>query len=435
MNNIQLTATRQTLMDQQVFIKVSGLKPNVKVTIIATSLVLVARGQAMFFSFAYYAADGKGEVDVGVMPSVGGSYTGIEPMGLFWSMTLAPGQTPGRRFSVSDVTKPVIVKLTLCEGHINDIDQRVIEFHDEKSQIMLQSCQVERWYMKWDGSILRIPVRSGNLRGTLFVPKDNKMYPGVIDMFGSAGGLMEFRAALLASHGFAVLALAYFAYDNLPNNLQLNLEYFSDAVDWLEAQPMVLKNSVGIIGVSLGANLACISPLLNSKVKAVVSINGTHYLFGATFHYKGQKVPSRPVDASKIKITPNGAVSSPLSPVSGHPDIENCLLKIQQAAPSTSFLFIHGGSDNNTDPEHGFVLASRLNTSGHQRSRLLIYPGAGHLIEPPYTPLNRYVFFKTYGDIVDYGGDMRMHAFAQESSWKEIITFLQHILPTNYSHL
>ena len=51
-------------------------------------------------------------------------------------------------------------------------------------------------------------------------------FPGVIDMFGTAGGLTEFRAALLASRGFAALALAYFAYEDLPAKFEFNLEYF-----------------------------------------------------------------------------------------------------------------------------------------------------------------------------------------------------------------
>ena len=55
-------------------------------------------------------------------------------------------------------------------------------------------------------------------------------FPGVIDMFGTGGGLMQFRAALLASRGFVALSLAYFNYEDLPSNLDLTLEYFE--VDW-----------------------------------------------------------------------------------------------------------------------------------------------------------------------------------------------------------
>ena len=45
-------------------------------------------------------------------------------------------------------------------------------------------------------------------------------------MFGTAGGIIEFRAALLASRGFAALALPYFDYEDLPKDYNFNLEYF-----------------------------------------------------------------------------------------------------------------------------------------------------------------------------------------------------------------
>lgn len=65
-------------------------------------------------------------------------------------------------------------------------------------------------------------------------------FPAVIDLFGGAGGLIEFRAGLLASRGFAVLALAFFAYEDLPKGLtQLDLDYFEEAVELLLRHPKV----------------------------------------------------------------------------------------------------------------------------------------------------------------------------------------------------
>ena len=43
-------------------------------------------------------------------------------------------------------------------------------------------------------------------------------FPAVVDMFGSVGGLVEIRAALLASRGFLTLALPYFSYKDLPSS-------------------------------------------------------------------------------------------------------------------------------------------------------------------------------------------------------------------------
>nr|KAG5692507.1 hypothetical protein BaRGS_018712 [Batillaria attramentaria] len=52
-------------------------------------------------------------------------------------------------------------------------------------------------------------------------------HPGVIDMFGAAGGLMEIRASLMASHGFVTFALAFFRYKDLPRTeTELQFDYF-----------------------------------------------------------------------------------------------------------------------------------------------------------------------------------------------------------------
>lgn len=65
-------------------------------------------------------------------------------------------------------------------------------------------------------------------------------FPGIIDLFGTGGGLCEYRASLLAGHGFAVLALAYFRFEDLPENLEdMHLEYFEEAVNFMLQHPQV----------------------------------------------------------------------------------------------------------------------------------------------------------------------------------------------------
>lgn len=62
----------------------------------------------------------------------------------------------------------------------------------------------------------------------------------VIDLFGGIGGLIEIRASLLASHGFAVLALAYCDYEDLPFQLEKgDLEYFEEDANFLLRHPKV----------------------------------------------------------------------------------------------------------------------------------------------------------------------------------------------------
>lgn len=65
-------------------------------------------------------------------------------------------------------------------------------------------------------------------------------FSGIIDLFGTGGGLCEYRASLLAGHGFAVLALAYFRFEDLPEYLNdVHLEYFEEAVHFMLQHPKV----------------------------------------------------------------------------------------------------------------------------------------------------------------------------------------------------
>lgn len=54
------------------------------------------------------------------------------------------------------------------------------------------------------------------------------------------GGPFELRAALLAKRGFAVLAFAFQAYQDLPRRAdKFHLEYFEEGIDFLRKQPEV----------------------------------------------------------------------------------------------------------------------------------------------------------------------------------------------------
>lgn len=74
-------------------------------------------------------------------------------------------------------------------------------------------------------------------------------FPGVIDMYGDEGGLIELRSSLLATHGFAALSLPYFDFEDLPMVLkELKLEYFEEAARFLQRHPKVsaIRNLSGL---------------------------------------------------------------------------------------------------------------------------------------------------------------------------------------------
>ena len=42
--------------------------------------------------------------------------------------------------------------------------------------------------------VRRVLVHEGRVRAALYLPPGDGPFPGVVDMFGSVGGLMEFRS-------------------------------------------------------------------------------------------------------------------------------------------------------------------------------------------------------------------------------------------------
>ncbi|KAJ6667319.1 hypothetical protein lerEdw1_017297 [Lerista edwardsae] len=207
------------LHDEPVQVKVEGLSPLQEVTLRAS---LQDDHGELFQSFAYYRAGSSGELDLSVSASLGGSYSGVEPMGLLWSLA---SQSPNKRLAKRDVLNPFRVTYAVHEGR--GADGRVLD-----------TCTSERWFLA--EGVERIPVREGRLRATLFLPPGPGPFPGLLDLYGTGGGLVEFRASLLASRGFVTLALAYLAYEDLPSHPEfLELEYFGEAVTFLRKQQKV----------------------------------------------------------------------------------------------------------------------------------------------------------------------------------------------------
>ena len=154
-------------VDEVMRISVAGLFGKQRVTL---KTKLTGDKGERFESFAYYIADEQGRVCVSSQPSVGGSYIGVEPMGLLWSMKPSPGQRDGIRLLKKDVTKPYIVNLDVFDGHL------LLGGEQESVGESLTSATFEKSYMK--AGVRRIPVKEGRIRGTLFLPPGDGPFPG-----------------------------------------------------------------------------------------------------------------------------------------------------------------------------------------------------------------------------------------------------------------
>lgn len=211
--------------DEPLSIAVRGLAPEQPVTL--RSALRDEKG-ALFRAHARYRADAGGELNLARAPALGGSFSGLEPMGLLWAME---PERPLWRLIKRDVQTPFLVELEVLDGHEPDGGQRLAQAVHERHFLA--------------PGVRRVPVREGRVRATLFLPPEPGPFPGIIDLFGVGGGLLEYRASLLAGKGFAVMALAYYNYDDLPKSIEtMHMEYFEEAVNYLRSHPEVRSPQV-----------------------------------------------------------------------------------------------------------------------------------------------------------------------------------------------
>ncbi|XP_051017923.1 bile acid-CoA:amino acid N-acyltransferase [Acomys russatus] len=411
----QLIATpSNALADEPVSIRAIGLPPSQMVTIKAT---LKDEKENLFQSKAFYKANEAGEVDLEQASSLGGDYVGVHPMGLFWS--LKPKRAFQRLIKKDVINSPFCITLDLYDSVII---QDTVTTPPKASQI------VQRWFA--GPGVQREQIREGRVRGALFLPPGKGPFPGIIDLFGSYGGLFEFRASLLASHGFAVMALAYFAYEDLPDTLLVeDLDYFEEAANFLLAHPKIQQPGIGVISLSKGADIGLAMACYLKQVVATVCINGFSIVFDIPLRYRDLVVTPIQLALERTEVHVSGAVrlrhytddsSNKLNPQN--------ILPIEKA--QGKILFIVGENDECLDSKANAQRAlDQLRRHGRSNGRMLAYPGAGHIIEPPFSPHCFASWHSVLGKPLLWGGDPIAHAAAQEHSWREILKFFrQHLL-------
>lgn len=395
--------------DEPVRIIVRGLAPEQRVTLRSS---LRDENGALFRAHARYCADAGGELDLTRAPALGGSFAGLEPMGLFWALEHEKHLV---RLVKRDVQTPFVVELEVLEGH-----------EPEGGRVLARAVHQRDFLAP---GVRREPVRAGRLRATLFLPPGEGPFPGILDLFGSGGGLCEYRASLLAGHGFAVLALAYFRFEDLPEYLnELHLEYFEEAVDFMLQHPKVKGPSVGLLGFSKGGDL-CLSMASYLKgITATVVINSCVANSLAPLHYKDMIIPDLGHDLGKHTTTESGFIN--LMNIWNNPLEEpyrQSLIPLEKA--QGPFLFIVGLDDHSWNSEfYARVASERLQAHGKERPQIIYCPGTSHCIDPPYFPLSRASVHSTLGLAVFYGGEPKAHSRAQVDVWQQIqIFFHKHL--------
>lgn len=190
----------------------------------------------------------------------------------------------------------------------------------------------------------------------------------------------------------------------------------------------VKATGIGVLGLSKGANVALAVATFWPGVRAAVSISGSGVNDFIPLRVKGITIPAHPYNMEKAKVS-GVAGSVDLSEIMDDPrDPATWDSRIPVEKSLAKFLFFSGQDDRNW-PSERFCreVVERLQQSG-RHVEFYCYPGAGHLLEPPYLPLCCVSAHRSLGLLMSWGGKWREHAKAQEDAWHRILTFFrQHL--------
>jgi dienelactone hydrolase len=279
----------RVLMDESAVIRVTGLQPGERVAVKAE--LQDGAGQS-WASEADFAADREGTVDLSKQAPTGGSYKEVSAMGLIWSM------------------RPVSKNVNVYRPHEN-LRSQTIRLRLVRDGVEAGSTHLEQLRVA-DG--VRQMRLTGQLHGVFFAPAGTERHPAVLVVGGSEGGIPILKAAWLASHGFAALALAYFRFEDLPPLLEaIPLEYFGEALQWIMNRPEIQPDRIAVVGTSRGGELALQLGSMYRQIHAVVAYvpanvrypaccGQTHFPYAWT--WKGQ-----PVSYLPLRFGPNSSAA------------------------------------------------------------------------------------------------------------------------------
>ena len=418
------------LLDQDVALEVSDVRPGARVGIQLRNHSLKAESSAEF------VADPRGVVDVAQHAPIAGDYEGVERAGLFWAARFDAGADVVSMIDTLARLEPFAYTATVTA---DDGESVSVDF----TRRLLGA------------DVIRTPVRDGRIRGALFAMKGVTDAPGVVVLGGSDGGnLYEFVGALLAAHGIAALSLAYFAYEDLPKDLvEIPLEYFAEAVAWLQRRPEVGRARVGVLGMSRGGEAALLVGASFPDLAAVVALVASGLsgggLAGADFSAMarsawtlgGTPTPLLPPPWDPVSMKEAQDAMASGKPFAGRAGILRALesagarvadVAIPVERTQGAILMMSGeddqlwGSTRLTEiAEERLKAAAFAYPFEHRR-----YSGAGHFgCLPPNLPTTS--TWARHGLVpmaLEYGGNARDNAAASADLWPRIVAFLhQHL--------
>ena len=389
-----------------------------------------------------YFADANGRVDLDTAPSLGGSYEGVSPHGLWCSaLPVAPEQLGAY---VADLPKHPEL------GTAPDLDAGALYTVTLTASIdgnIVATAAATRSYAA--GIVPEEVSAAGGVRGLFYPPPPGvpKKVP-ILVLAGSGGGLPQTQAALLASHGHPALAQGIFAYKDLPSTLRgIPLESFRAAAQWLKQRTGARR--VAVMGTSRGSEAAGLAasyfPEDFSAAVVLVPSHLSNGAFGpgvteveAAWTYAGKPVPAdrgetdsnNAGDAAHSKEPP-GFVGTPYYLKTWSDPSISSSFGIPFERMSGPVLAIGGGADEMWPSFIGAEqIRRRLADHGKaDRVEMHIYPGAGHFVSRIGSggPLSSFYFHPVAKDFEATGGLPNANCEGSFDAWHNVFQFLARV--------
>jgi len=281
------------LMGDEIALNIAGLAGGQEATIHTRQMD--PRGE-LRYARAAYRAGGDGQISTAESNATAGSYSGVNPPGLFWSMQL--------------ITDTATLPDLLPRLPENRPDHTTTYFDVEADAKIEASAHIKTIAILPD--VARDDVTDNDLMAHFYHPTGKDNLPAVIIVSGSDGGIAvsDSIADLLASKGYAALSLAYFGMPGLPNELEeIPLGYFGKAIDWVSQQDIVDKDSLAVLGFSKGGELVLLLGATYPQINAVVAISPSHVAWqglsqdqskvASSWTHQGKPVPFVPFVANE----------------------------------------------------------------------------------------------------------------------------------------
>jgi acetyl esterase/lipase len=398
-----------------------GEPASVRVSNLAPAEVVTIRARLWGYrSHAVFAADAAGVVDTATASPSEGTYEGVEPEGLVWSMALESAEMAAN----FDVTYSV----------------------ERAGTTVAEATLVRR---PLDEDLVRTSVSEDGLVGTLYVPATPGPHPAILVLGGSEGGLdsVSFSAAYYGSFGYATLGLAYFGVPGLPSSLtDIPLEYFDRALAWLAARPEIDADRLAVAGGSRGGELALMVGADHPELLAIIAEVPSGVRWGsagvadrAAWTRDGTILPymhGGEDGLPDIEWLPGGTRAYRYTPIfrmqmatTAAETIAAATIPIERAGGAVLLL---AGADDGLWPscELAEIAMERLRSSGHAAEHadaLHCFEDAGHSIGSPGWPTGEayVVMHPVSREWIVLGGTPRGTAHAERASWLLVRDFLE----------